>query len=42
MRVLTIISNFLDQYLPDFSEFRAEYILLAILIIILAKGVFNR
>lgn len=42
MRVLTIISNFLNQYLPDFSENRVEYLLFAILIIVLVGGVFKR
>jgi len=41
MALFETISNFLSQYLPDFSTHTVEYLLLFILVIVLL-GVFRR
>lgn len=41
MEIFTIISEFLTQYLPDFSAHAVEYLLLGVLVFLII-GVFKR
>lgn len=41
MQIFTIISDFITQYLPDFSAHAVEYLLLLLLVFVIV-GVFKR
>lgn len=39
MALFTIISDFITQYVPDFATYTVEYLLLAVLVVLIIRRI---